>query len=118
MLEVAGAKEVVPQGLKMIRNGGFYGLVGLVHPDSALTLTAEMLIRKCLTLRGIHNYAPSHLDEAIAFLSRSADVLPFGDLVSPPVPLSQLEEGVELAKSRRWLRVSISMEDGSATLPT
>ena len=109
VFECAGAKEVVPQGVRMLRNGGFYGLVGLVHPDSALTVNAEVIIRKCLTLRGVHNYGPSHLDEAMEFLLRFADVLPFGDLVSPPVPLSRLEDAVDLAKSRRWLRVSVTM---------
>ena len=117
VFECAGAKEVVPQGVQMLRNGGFYGLVGLVHPDSALTVNAEVIIRKCLTLRGVHNYGPRHLEEAMEFLSRFADVLPFRDLVSPPVPLSRLEDAVDLAKSRRWLRVSVTMEDGVPTSP-
>ena len=118
VFEVAGAKEVVPQGVQVLRNGGFYGLVGLVHSDSALTVNAEVIIRKCLTLRGVHNYGPSHLDEAMEFLLRSADVLPFEDLVSPPVALSRLEDAVDLAKSRRWFRVSVTIEDGLPTSPT
>ena len=117
VFEVAGAKEVVPQGVQMLRNGGYYGLVGLVHPDSALMVNAEVIIRKCLTLRGVHNYGPSHLEEAMEFLLRFADVLPFGDLVSPPVLLSRLEDAIDPAKSRRWLRVSVTMDGGLATAP-
>ncbi len=107
VFEVAGAKELFAQGIELLRAGGLYLLVGLVHPDSALGATAETLIRKCLTVRGVHNYAPQHLDEAVAFLQRTAPDLPYGELVSPPLPLERIQEAIELTASQRWLRVAI-----------
>jgi putative phosphonate catabolism associated alcohol dehydrogenase len=107
IFEVAGVKELIPQGVNLLRPGGEYILVGLVHPDSELMLTAEQIIRKCITIRGVHNYAPWHLDEAIAFLERNHASYPFEELVSPPFNLKNLEEAVLEAKKQYWFRVSV-----------
>ena len=52
VIECCGVKQVIADGLRALRTGGTYVLVGLVHPDSALGVTAEQLIRKCLTVIG------------------------------------------------------------------
>jgi threonine dehydrogenase-like Zn-dependent dehydrogenase len=108
VFEVAGSKELLPQGVRALRVGGFYGWVGLVHPDSAIGVTADVVIRKCLTLRGFHNDRPIDLEHAVAFLSRNSQRLPFESLVSPPVSLDHIAEAVELSRQRRFLRVSLA----------
>lgn len=107
VFEVAGIKELVPQGLKLLRFGGEYILAGLVHPNSQLDITAEQIIRKCIKIKGIHNYAPWHLDEAVSFLERNKDRFPFDSLVSPAYPLEDLEKAVIEAQSQKWARVSV-----------
>ena len=91
----------------MLRPGGFYSWVGLVHPESRLELTGEAVIRKCLTLRGSHNYAPRHLEAGLDFLERHATAYPWERLVSPPRRLTELADGFRLAASGHWPRVSI-----------
>lgn len=107
VFEVAGIKQLIPQGILLLRPGGDYILVGLVHPDSALGITAEQLIRKCIRMKGVHNYAPWHLEEAMAFLERNQDRYPFEELVSPPYSLEHLQEAVHKAKEQQWMRVSV-----------
>lgn len=107
VFEVAGIKELVPQGVQLLRPGGDYILVGLVHPDSELLITAEQIIRKCISIKGVHNYAPWHLEEAIAFLERNQGNFPFEKLVSPPYQLDHLEDAVLAAKNQQWMRVSV-----------
>lgn len=107
LIEAAGVPSIVKEGLRMLRPGGHYLFVGMVHPDSALEITGEAIIRGCVNLRGFHNYAPRHLDRAVAFLSEST--LPWASLVSPPLPLEQLEEGFALSATRRWARVAVRM---------
>lgn len=108
IFEVAGARSVVPEGVRLLRNGGTYIFIGLVHPNSELSVTAETIIKKCLTLRGIHNYAPQHLDAAVDFLERQVDQKPFESLVAPATPLEDLSTAVALAKSQQWARVSVA----------
>jgi len=113
VVEMAGSASAVPEGVQMLRFGGHYAIAGMVHPDSKLDqVTGEQLIRKCVTMRGSHNYAPIHLDQSIAFLSRMAanhakTKYPFDKLVSPPYKLKELPTAVEAAESQRWPRVSV-----------
>jgi putative phosphonate catabolism associated alcohol dehydrogenase len=108
VVEVAGTAVVVPEGIRLLRPGGFYGFVGMVHPDSRLELTGETVIRKCLTLRGTHNYAPRHLRTAVDFLAAHAGRHPWPGLVSEPLPLARLDEAFRLAQTGRWPRVSVA----------
>jgi hypothetical protein len=80
----------------------------MVHPNSALEITGEALIRRCVTLRGFHNYAPRHLEAAIQFLETHQKAYPWEKLVSPPWPLRRLDEAFVEAASRRWHRVSVT----------
>ena len=52
VIEVCGFAGVIKEGYRCVKPGGTYVLVGLVHPKSALSITAENIIRKCLTLVG------------------------------------------------------------------
>ncbi len=50
---MCGAPGVVREGVALLRPGGLYLLVGLVHPDSIVEISAETIIRKCLTIKGL-----------------------------------------------------------------
>jgi putative phosphonate catabolism associated alcohol dehydrogenase len=107
VLETAGVAALVPEGVRLLRPGGTYVFVGMVHPGTALELTGEQVIRKCLSIHGVHNYAPEHLSQAVRFLDRTMGRLPYESLVSPPVPLAELGEGFQMAKTQQWHRVSV-----------
>jgi putative phosphonate catabolism associated alcohol dehydrogenase len=107
VIEATGSATVIGEGVELLRPGGHYQLVGLVHPDSRLDVTGEVIIRKCLTIQGAHNYAPVHLGAAVEFLTKRGQNLPWDRLVSPPLPLKSLDEAMALARSGRWPRVAI-----------
>jgi putative phosphonate catabolism associated alcohol dehydrogenase len=107
VIEAAGVAALLTQGVDMLRPGGCYGLVGLVHPDSVMSITAEAIIRRCLIVRGIHNYAPVDLIEAVAFLERSGSRFGLDALVSDPVDLEHLDDAVARARQRTDLRVTL-----------
>jgi putative phosphonate catabolism associated alcohol dehydrogenase len=117
VIEVAGVADLVQEGVALLRPGGYYGLVGLVHPRSLLNLTGEQIIRKCLTIRGTHNYHPRRLREAVQFLHQTQGQFPYESLVSPPFPLSQLADAVKAAQEQRWLRVSVVPDPPAAPQP-
>jgi threonine dehydrogenase-like Zn-dependent dehydrogenase len=110
VVEMAGNPEVVSEGVKLLRNGGHYSFVGMVHPQSQLSsVTGEQLIRKCLTIRGVHNYSPWHLDEAIHFLLTYKDKLPFDKLVPTQYPLAEINEAIAAAMSgQHGCRVAVN----------
>jgi putative phosphonate catabolism associated alcohol dehydrogenase len=107
VIETAGTSAVVAEGVRLLRCGGFYGWVGMVHPATALDLTGETVIRRCLTIKGFHNYAPRHLAQAVEFLDRFSGAYPWASLVSPAWPLAELPAALEFAQTQRWPRVAI-----------
>ena len=107
VIEVAGNKKVISQAIDLLRPGGKYILVGLVHPDSLMDLKAETIIRKCMTMVGVHNYSPGHLTSAVKFLEDQLSDLPFERLVSPVFKLSQLKEAFEEAGKNNWCRIAV-----------
>ncbi|XP_071794887.1 L-threonine 3-dehydrogenase-like [Asterias amurensis] len=108
VIEVCGVSAAFDIGMKLLKPGGSYILVGLVHPDSHLNVTAESIIRKCLTIKGIHNYADNHLDEAVAFMSRTANKYPFEQLVGPAFSLNQFDSALQEAVQGRFCRVALN----------
>ena len=65
----------------MLRTGGRYVLGGLVNPDANVTIDANMLVKRWVTMRGIHNYHPRHLIQALDFVMANRDRFPFKDIV-------------------------------------
>jgi putative phosphonate catabolism associated alcohol dehydrogenase len=107
VLEVTGSSAVIPAGVRALRPGGHYVWAGMVHPGTPLDLTGEAVLRKCLTVQGVHNYAPRHLASGLEFLARNHSSLPFEKLTSPPLRLDQLNEALALTRTRQWQRVSV-----------
>ena len=107
VFEVAGTSSVVAEGVECLRPGGFSGFIGMVHPGTLLPVTGEAIVRKCLTIRGFHNYAPRHLEGAVSFLERHIGDYPWECLVSPPRSLSAIDAAFDDARQMTWHRISI-----------
>lgn len=107
VVETAGVPSVIPQGIRLVRPGGHYAWAGMVHPASRVELTGEQVIRKCLTIRGTHNYAPRHLVRAMDFLRTHGRRLALDAAVSSPFPLHELQKAIDLARAGHHARVSL-----------
>ena len=46
------------KAVSALRVGGRYLIAGMVTPGCDLGIDGNLLIRKCLTVKGIHNYRP------------------------------------------------------------
>jgi putative phosphonate catabolism associated alcohol dehydrogenase len=107
VVEVAGSADAVVQGMRVLRAGGRYVWAGMVHPKTELSITGEDVVRKCLEIRGVHNYAPADLAAALRFLAETYQRYPYEKLVSPPLPLEHLDAAMALSQRREWLRVAV-----------
>ena len=107
VLEVCGDPRVIPSGMAMLRVGGRYVLGGVVNPGAMVTLDANLLLRKMLTLRGVHNYHPRHLVEALDFVVAQRRRFPFEELVDGIYPLDRVDDAMADAAARRVLRAAI-----------
>lgn len=105
--EVCGAKEAVAQAVEALRIGGRYLIAGLVMPGSHLGIDGNQVTRKCLTIKGIHNYNPEHLGTALRFLVTCSNKYPFSELVGKTYSLSKINEAVQAAAAGKYIRVGI-----------
>jgi putative phosphonate catabolism associated alcohol dehydrogenase len=107
VIEVCGHPDVVFPGIQMARVGGRYVLGGFVNPGSFAKLDLNQILRKLLTLRGVHNYHPRHLIEALDFITAHRHRFPFNDLVDGRYGLDQVGLAMQDAGDRKVLRAAI-----------
>jgi len=106
-IEVCGVPGALLQGLEMLRIGGRYLVVGMVFPNANITLDTSILVKKILTVKGIHNYAPRHLVEAVDFVHSAKDKYPFKKLVSHTFSLDELDEAFKVSYERKAIRAGV-----------
>jgi threonine dehydrogenase-like Zn-dependent dehydrogenase len=107
VIEVCGVPAVINQGLQMLRTGGRYVLGGLVSPGANVTIDANMLVKRWVTMRGIHNYHPRHLIQALEFVMANRNRFPFKDIVDSKFALKDLDAAFKKASERTVLRAAI-----------
>jgi threonine dehydrogenase-like Zn-dependent dehydrogenase len=107
VFEACGAAAVVPQGVQMLRSGGRYALCGLVNPGSDFSLDGNELVRKSITMKGVYNYHPRNLIQALDFVMANRIRFPFAEIVDSKFSLEQLDEAFAKAVDRSVLRAAI-----------
>ncbi len=107
VIEVCGAASAIPQGIDLLRIGGTYILAGLVNPQAMVTLDANLILKKMLTLRGVHNYHPRNLIEALDFVVANRTRFPFNELVDGRYSLDRVGDAMRDAAAHRVLRAAI-----------
>jgi len=107
VLDFAGVFPAVDLALRLARTGGCVILAGSVFPTDPITIMPESVVRRMLTIRGLHNYLPSDLADGLDFLSRTQNRFPFEDLVSKTFPLKHTKQAFEFARDQRPIRIAI-----------
>jgi putative phosphonate catabolism associated alcohol dehydrogenase len=105
-LEMSGAPEAFEGALPLLRLGGTLVLVGSVFPSRPVPLLLEQVVRRHVTLRGVHNYAPQDLDQAVQFLSQARQY-PFAELVCDWFPLGDADAAFSKASTSGVFRVGV-----------
>src|SRR5262245_60300194 len=105
--ELTGSPAAFHNAWPLLRTGGIFVAVGSVFPSPPVELSLEQLVRRHLVLRGIHNYAPHHLLEAVEFACDQHRTFPFQDLVSRWYPLADAQQALEAAHEPDNIRVGV-----------
>ena len=111
-IELSGAASSIQSGLQYLRIGGRFVLVGSVFPAPDVPVSAEWIVRRWLTICGVHNYAPEDLRDAVAFLEEAHTRYPLQTLVSKNFPLVEAEQAVQYAIRERPHRVAVLPAQG------
>jgi alcohol dehydrogenase len=106
-LELSGSPEAAKLSLEALRLGGQAAWVGAVSPVGTIPVEPESVVRRCLTLTGVHNYTPRDLVAAVEFLAAHHARFPFTELVGRTFPLGEVNEAFRYAENERPVRVAV-----------
>ena len=109
-LELAGTAVSVQAALAAVRVGGTVLLAGTVAPVGTVPLDPERVVRRMLTVRGVHNYHPRDLAAALAFLAGPGRGFPWANLVAARYPLAEVEQALAEAHARPGVRIAVEPE--------
>lgn len=107
-LDVSGAPAALAAGVRALRIGGRAIWVGAVYPGEPLALAADEVVRRHLTIAGVHNYTPQDLVVAVDWLAESHRRYPFAALVARRYPLSQADVAFAAAVGERPVRMAVA----------
>lgn len=107
VLELGGSADAARLSLEVARIGGTIVWVGAVSPVGTVAVAPETIVRRCLTVTGVHNYAPQDLAAAVAFLAANHSRFPFAELVAAEFPLDAADAAFAFAEAQRPVRVAV-----------
>lgn len=107
VLDFTGATPAIQNAWPRLRIGGRIVLVGSVFPGPSLEIFPEQVVRRQLTIAGVHNYAPRHLVAAIDFLVAHQRHFPFAELVSAWHPLADAAAAFAAARASQAVRIGV-----------
>jgi alcohol dehydrogenase len=107
VLELSGSADAAALSLAAARVGGTVVWVGAVSPVGTVPVDPQAVVRRCLTLVGVHNYAPQDLAAAVHFLGAHHACYPFAGLVADTFPLDRVDAAFRFAEAERPVRVAV-----------
>lgn len=113
LLEFTGARAAFLNAWEHVRLGGGIVLVGSVFPDEPVPMKLEQLVRRNLTIQGVHNYGPADLATALGFLDRHHANFPFASLVTQWYPLNECVAAFAAARDPRSVRIGVRPVSGT-----
>lgn len=108
VIDTSGSAPAMEKGLQILNIGGIAIWVGAVYSERNISIDAESVVRRILTIKGLHNYIPEDLAFAIKFLESTHLLYPFESLVEADFPLKELDEAFRSANGSGKYRVGIT----------
>lgn len=107
VFDMSGAPTAMEAGIEALGVGGVAVWVGAVFKNRKIEIDAEQIIRRLITIRGLHNYNYDDFANAVAFISEHHRSFPFEQIVAKEFSLSEAEQAFQYALKYKPLRVGI-----------
>jgi len=106
-VEVVGSPAVIPEGIRMLKNGGHYLIMGSINPRQTAPLEAGRIVFGRITLVALATYEPWVIPQALDFMRRNQTRYPFDKLISHTFPLPEINEAFQQADAGAVIRAAI-----------
>lgn len=109
MIDFSGAPDAMENGLELLAIGGTAIWIGSTYPQRNVQINAEKVVRKILTIKGLHNYNSQDLITAVDFIQKHHNLYPFEQLVQGGFTLDQVDAAFQYAIENNPFRVGITL---------
>ena len=112
IIEVTGDPSIIELGIKSLRVGGKYILLGAFYPGSNFTIDSSEIIRNAIQIIGLHNYSPEYLGKSLKLVSKTKSKIPYNKLVGPIFDLSKsdVENAFNSLDEKKSIRPGITIK--------
>lgn len=97
VIEAAGHKSAIDEGLDLLGNNGQYVVVGIYSGDGVVPVDFVRVNNKRLTISGSLDAQPETYIDAVAVATDLGEKLHFADLIEQRFPLEQTEQAIAAA---------------------
>lgn len=109
MIDFSGAPDAIENGLELLAIAGTAIWIGSTYPQRNVQINAEKVVRKILTIKGLHNYNSQDLITAVDFIQKHHNIYPFEQLVQGGFTLDQVDAAFQYAIENNPFRVGITL---------
>lgn len=110
VIEVSGMPEAIEQTFDLLGTGGTAVWVGATFPQRNVGVNAEKIVRKLLTIKGLHNYNTQDFITAVAFMEKHHLDFPFADMIHEHFSLREANEAFAYALQANPFRVGVRID--------
>lgn len=109
VIDVTGYPPAFDEAIRMVKIGGAILEIGCVSidEDQCCTIVPGLIVRKCITVRGILRYQPWYLHKTLQWLSEYHDKYDFAHLTDKCYSLEEGQEALTKAAEKKVARAII-----------
>ncbi len=109
VFDMTGQPDAMKAGIDSLALGGTAIWIGAAYPAKPVPVDAQKIVRKILTIKGLHNYNYQDFEYATTFIEHNYLKYPFEELVEKEFELHQTEEAFKYASEYKPVRVGIKI---------
>lgn len=110
-IDMSGSPEAMELGIETLALHGNAILVGAVFNQRPTGIDAEKVIRKMLTIKGLHNYNYSDFSTAVDFMIDNWQKYPFESLIEREFHLEDVNAAIEYAIAVKPIRAGLYISE-------
>jgi alcohol dehydrogenase len=108
--DMSGSADAMENSIRKLAIGGTAIWIGAVFNTRKVQIDAESVVRRLVTIKGLHNYNFEDFVYAVNFITKNHQVFPFKKVVSKEFDLLNTSGAFEFAVANKPLRVGINLK--------
>lgn len=109
-IDMSGSPEAMEAGIDTLQVNGRAILIGAVFKQRRTQIDAEQIIRKLISIKGLHNYNYNDFSAAVDFMINNWKKYPFTEVIEKEFPVEAINDAFQYAIDEKPIRVGLSIK--------